>query len=148
MYGLQLTRNFENALSQPMANPPEGKEGYSIGECIRTSPFKEGIEPLIFPFLILEAKAEKSSNGFMDIQTQTMFPIQALLKLQEDLQHDPTEANVGPLVWFLAYRGDSWRVYSCYVTNDKPARYVSRTISFLSTRYPRRPSACSFVFGS
>jgi hypothetical protein len=56
-------------------------ERSSVGETIRTSPFKEGVEPLLFPFLVLEAKSEKSSNGFEDIQTQTAFPILALLKL-------------------------------------------------------------------
>lgn len=57
----------------------------TLGELVRSSPFKDGIEPLLFPFLILEAKSGKSSSGFREIQMQTAFPIFALLKLQQDL---------------------------------------------------------------
>ena len=107
-----------------------------MGECIRSSPFKEGgTEPLLFPFLVLEAKAEKSSNGFVDIQTQTMFPIRALLKLQED---HTTENDLGPLVWFFANRGDSWRVYGCYVTDDKPPHYVNKHDLFRNIPTPSK----------
>lgn len=116
-----------------MANTSADSQGCSVGECVRTSAFKEGTDPLLFPFLVLEAKAEKSSSGFVDIQTQTMFPIMALLKLQEDLQkktvgHIESESSESSsLVWFLANRGDSWRVYGCYVSDDEPPRYVSKT---------------------
>ena len=135
VYGLQATQNFEDFLSRPMANPSAENQGFSVGECIRSSSFKEGTDPLLFPFLVLEAKAEKSSNGFADIQTQTMFPIRALLKLQEDLQKatkHATDSGLGPLVWFFANRGDSWRVYGCYVTEDEPAHYVGKHRFFRS----------------
>lgn len=131
-------------MEQPMANPLAGSQGDSVGECIGSSPFKEGTEPLLFPFLILEAKAGKSSNGFVDIQTQTMFPILALLKLQEDLQNqmiDTTESDLGPLVWFFANRGDSWRVYGCYLTDDEPPRYVSNHAFLQNARMPLIPCA-------
>ncbi|KAL2042351.1 hypothetical protein N7G274_004840 [Stereocaulon virgatum] len=107
-----------------MANTLPDDQGYSVGKCIRNCPFKEGAEPLLFPFLFLEAKAKKSSDGFVDMQTQTIFPVRTLLELQEDLQLevlesqqdlrddmvDTTENDVGPLEWFFANRGDSWRV--------------------------------------
>lgn len=131
VYGLKVTRNIEKLLSETIANLPARSRGHSIGECIRTSAFKEGTEPLLFPFLILEAKSEKSRNGFTDIQIQTMFPILTLLRLQEDLNDNlvgTTEHGVGSLLWFLANRGDSWRVYGCYVTvtDSEPPRYVDR----------------------
>jgi hypothetical protein len=80
----------------------------------------------LFPFLILEAKSEKSSNGFNDIQTQTAFPILALLKLQEDLLAQVPDGDVadGPLIWFFANRGDSWRVYGCCLSGEQPSGYV------------------------
>ena len=139
-----------------MANTSPDDQGYSVGECIRTSPFKEGTEPLLFPFLVLEAKAEKSSNGFVDIQTQTMFPVRALFKLQEDLQLemlksqqdlrdemvDTTENDLGPLVWFFANRGDSWRVYGCYITDDQPPHYVSERLLLRGTlTLPQYPAS-------
>jgi hypothetical protein len=129
VYGLQATRNIQKLLSEPAVNSSVDGERPSLGETIRTSPFKEEVEPLLFPFLVLEAKSEKSPNGFGDIQTQTAFPILALLKLQEDLRAKVADIvpEAGPLVWFFANRGDAWRVYGCYVTTDSPPRYVSVT---------------------
>ena len=89
-------------------NASADNEPLTVGETIRTSPFKEGVEPLLFPFLVLKAKSKKSSDGFGDIQTQTAFPILALLKLQEDLQAKASDIipKAGPLVWFFGNRGD------------------------------------------
>ena len=134
VYGLQLTKNFENLLSEPMAIPADNRDSSVLGDNIRISPFKEGIEPLLFPFLILEAKSESSSQGFDAIQTQTAFPIWALLKLQEDLQAQvvETELRTSPLVWFFANRGDAWRLFGCYLTEnetDKTKRYVRIILS-------------------
>ncbi|KAL4984163.1 hypothetical protein BDW68DRAFT_193791 [Aspergillus falconensis] len=39
-----------------------------------------------FPFLILEAKSEKNSVGFESIERQTVFPIRAMLGLQQRLE--------------------------------------------------------------
>lgn len=73
----------------------------------------------------MEAKSEKSSNGFHDIQAQTALPILALLKLQEDLFAQATDGHRAdrPLIWFFANRGDAWRVYGCCVSDDEPAGY-------------------------
>lgn len=133
VYGLQATRNFENLLSAPAANTRGFGDRPNIREAIRSSPLREGSEPLLFPFLILEAKSEKSSSGFDDIQAQTAFPIWTLLKLQEELQGKvtDTESEFGPLVWFFANRGDAWRVYGCYAT-EEPKRYVGAVLSFLN----------------
>jgi len=127
VYGLQATKNFETLLSSPTIVSSADGSNSSLGDSIRSCPFKEGIEPLLFPFLILEAKSEKSSCGFDDIQTQTAFPILALLKLQNDLhsQETGTEPGNPPLVWFFANRGDAWRVYGCCVSGREPIGYVS-----------------------
>jgi hypothetical protein len=126
VYGLQATKNFDQLLSKTASGSLGAIDGTSVGEIVRSSPFKEGTEPLLFPFLILEAKSESSSNGFGDIQIQTAFPIFALLKLQEDLQAQATESESGvaPLVWFFANRGDAWRIYGCFVSNSETSRYV------------------------
>ncbi|KAL4756631.1 uncharacterized protein BDW70DRAFT_165864 [Aspergillus foveolatus] len=39
-----------------------------------------------FPFLVLEAKSKKSSVGFVSIERQTVFPIRAMLGLQQSLE--------------------------------------------------------------
>lgn len=143
VYGLQATRNFQKLLSKPIVTCPINGMHPSIGETIRASPFKEGLEPLLFPFLILEAKSEKSSNGFGDIQNQTAFPIMALLKLQEDLRAKVGDIapEASPLVWFFANRGDAWRVYGCYVIADNPPRYVSNlpTLNIKTTLFDGLP---------
>lgn len=80
---------------------------------IKHTPFDEDKKAL-YPFLVLEAKAEKHSIGFEAIEVQTAFPIRACLKLQCDLQQAyGTEAKpLNPLVWFIANQGDEWRVYA------------------------------------
>lgn len=82
------------------------------------SPFGDKCEPLLFPFLILEAKANESPS-FQLIQTQTAFPIRALLELQHKLRSHSTILLPFPLVWFLANRGSEWRIYACFIeTSD------------------------------
>jgi hypothetical protein len=119
IYGLNQTRNFDKLLSQPSV-ADDMSSSQTLRAVIKTTPFKEGVEPLLFPFLVVEAKSEKSLNGFDDIETQTAFPIWTLLKLQDELrtaaEDDGSESS--PLVWFFANRGDSWRVYSAYVVKS------------------------------
>ncbi|KAL2831480.1 hypothetical protein BDW59DRAFT_140211 [Aspergillus cavernicola] len=77
---------------------------------------------MLFPFLVLEAKSEVGGPGFQSIETQTAFPIRSLVNFQESLnQH--REARRPPLVWFLAYQGDLWRVYAC-IQDDNLTKVV------------------------
>ncbi len=83
---------------------------------------------LSYPFLIVEAKPERKGPGFSVIEEQTAFPIRTLLKIQEDLQNasnDPT-GHCGPLVWFLANRGDEWRVYGSITDGPRYVRLSHR----------------------
>ncbi|EAU36075.1 predicted protein [Aspergillus terreus NIH2624] len=41
---------------------------------------------LVFPFLVLEAKSEKDTDGFEAIERQTAFPIRAMVNIQKDLE--------------------------------------------------------------
>jgi hypothetical protein len=66
---------------------------------------------LFYPFLVVEAKREADAPGFNAIAAQTAFPIRRFLKLQAELQK-ASQINHDPLVWFLAFRGDEWRVYA------------------------------------
>jgi hypothetical protein len=61
-HGLQLTRNFDTLPSASAMNTRGFGYRPSVREATRSSPFREGTGPLLFPFLILEAKSEKSSN--------------------------------------------------------------------------------------
>ena len=116
IYGLQQTENFARALK---ALAPSRE--------LRSSPFGEGSEPLLYPFLIVEAKSQKSGAGFDAIEMQTAFPIRTLLKLQHDLNDAVGESpGNSPLIWFFANRGEDWRLYCGYETKvDNMVKNVS-----------------------
>jgi hypothetical protein len=88
-----------------------------------------GGSPLLFPFLLLEAKREKHAQNFEQMETQTAFPIKHALQLQYDLLQTPgntMDVPGGPLVWFLANRGEDWRVYAGHVQErEGRPKYVS-----------------------
>ncbi len=136
VYGLRETKNLERALSSE-CRCSGAQEEVPVEQAIRCSPFEMSQDPLLFPFLVLEAKSEKG-DGFASIEAQTAFSIRTLLKLQEDLQNqsDLQSTWSGPMVWFLANRGDSWRVSASFV-DKSPA----------GSTYVRSPESaqCNFV---
>ena len=126
VFGLRERRNFEEALSCPLASQPS----QTVGSVLEISPFRNVGEPLLFPFLILEAKSEKGSDDWDSIEKQTAFPIRTLLKLQQDLYEYTIEKSRwhdGPLVWFLSNKGEDWRVYGCFTdVTHEILKYVRR----------------------
>lgn len=127
VYGLKKTKAFAKLLDT---------EAEDNDYTFRCSPFKDFNDPLLFPFLIIEAKPEKMSVGFEEARIQTALPIWGLLKLQESLSGEVSQKSDGatPLVWYFASRGDSWRVYGCYITQTQPKNYVS--FNGTRTSYP------------
>ncbi|KAI9662968.1 MAG: hypothetical protein M1821_008015 [Bathelium mastoideum] len=75
----------------------------------RYSPFTDGYT--CFPFLVVEAKSEKAGPGFEAIQRQSALAIRSCLKLQVDLETESGNELLHPLVWFIGYQGDEWRLY-------------------------------------
>lgn len=131
--GLRATTNIKELLEHPLHDRFGGDE-IRLGSRIRTSPFAWQPEPMIFPFLVLEAKSDSTKSGFVDIQTQSAFPIRSLLELQRNLQSIQGEAyeRPAPLVWFLGNRGSIWKVYGCYVSFDERDR-----VSYVgASKYP------------
>jgi hypothetical protein len=85
---------------------------------------------LLFPFLVIEAKSE-SGEGFNVCGRQTALPIWKMLKIQEELQSQ-SKRNLeygGPLVWYIAYRGETWRLYGCYTVKKKGKVYYVRPMA-------------------
>jgi hypothetical protein len=81
-----------------------------------------GGDPLLFPFLIFEAKGGMGAESFMHMEIQTAFPIKHALKLQYDLlktRGNTMDVPGGPLVWFLANHGENWRVYAAFVYEEE-----------------------------
>jgi hypothetical protein len=133
VYGLQNTRRFRSLLDSSARPDLQTRPDDTVSDLVRSTPFKTDTDPLLFPFLVLEAKSNSSSRDFEAILTQTFFPIRALLKLQDDLRlYVPEgEATFEPLVWFLASRGYIWRLYCGTVVkgeNGEPTKYVSSSI--------------------
>ncbi|KAF4175461.1 hypothetical protein CNMCM8060_007286 [Aspergillus lentulus] len=128
--GLQNTRNLDSLLQSPVRPDLAKQQDDMVSDILKTTPFESQADPLLFPFLLLEAKSETSSSGFDAIQVQSAFPIYALLKLQEELRScvdlSSGEERFEPLVWFLASRGDQWKVYGAHLdkgADGDPTRY-------------------------
>ena len=124
IFGLRETKNFETLLDKiPITG--QDRSG-ALRDTLQYTPFKDVTNnPLLFPFLILEAKSEISNDAFTDIEFQTAYPIKILLELQLKLFKQAAGTKVfEPLVWFLGHRGDTWKVYACYMSDDKPPTIV------------------------
>ena len=138
IYGLRETKVFEKALSAPFRNfESDDAQDRPVREAVLSSPFRQLDDALIFPFLILEAKSEMGES-FASIEMQTALSIRTLIKIQEDLQRRcdyQLKWHDGPLVWFLANRGDEWRVAATYVEtvgqDTKEVNYVCLFSSLL-----------------
>lgn len=123
VFGLQETNIFEEILDQTSSQSSSSPS--NLRRRLKASPFRGKSRPLLYPFLIVEAKSEKSDDSFSDAEEQTAFPIKTLLELQYDLRKRVNKfTGSGPLVWFLTSRGDSWRVYGCYVNEEQPNSWV------------------------
>jgi hypothetical protein len=120
VFGLRLTEKLDTLVTKLVTTTMAAKQPF---EC---TPFKLATNPPVFPFLVLEAKADSSKNSFHDIEIQTALPIRKFLDLQRQLKLKTQTAAEDALVWFIGYRGSAWKVYGCYVDIAKGApRYVS-----------------------
>ncbi|KAF2474461.1 uncharacterized protein BDR25DRAFT_386024 [Lindgomyces ingoldianus] len=120
IHGLQQTTNFDTLLQQPYVHTDSsGLALRALEEVVKVSINPDnGGSALLFPFLILEAKGEKGVDNFEEMEIQSAFPIRNALKLQYDLlktKGNTMDVPGGPLVWFLANRGEDWRVYGACI---------------------------------
>jgi hypothetical protein len=143
VYGFRQTATFEARLNMPAQNMLDetneesiaavmsqvdlNSEGLLIQDFIQATPYHRHGEPLLFPFLMMEAKSEEGES-FSSCGIQTALPIWLLLKGQERLSELAIPMNElgGPLIWYIAYRGDEWRVSGCCIRVDRGrSTYVS-----------------------
>ncbi|KAL2843287.1 hypothetical protein BJX68DRAFT_270296 [Aspergillus pseudodeflectus] len=109
VYGLRQTPDLTQAF---LGNP----HMQSLFASTAHSPIGK---PLLFPFLVVEAKGSKASDDWQSICLQTAFPIYTFLSLQQSLKaavRQPARLTSTPLVWFIMSRGEDWRVYLAYNT--------------------------------
>ncbi|KAH7079882.1 hypothetical protein BKA63DRAFT_229876 [Paraphoma chrysanthemicola] len=126
IYGLRTTDAIDKILQQPgVSHLREDAEldDVLLNRLTITCNPDSGGRASIYPFLVMEAKSEKGGSSFQKIEQQTALPIRNHLYLQLKLQEDDfnrMQVPGGPLTWFLAYVGEMWRVYGCYVTKTSP----------------------------
>ncbi|PGH26779.1 hypothetical protein AJ80_01544 [Polytolypa hystricis UAMH7299] len=121
VYGLRQTENFRTLLDSADKRVPMDSNVRRLRDTLTVSPFEHEPEPLLFPFLIVEAKTGKTATQ-ATVQMQTAFCIRRLLTLQYDLKTAPEKEynnesawETGPLVWFLSWYGELWRLSACFV---------------------------------
>jgi hypothetical protein len=117
IFGLCQTRTIEMLLGKLARGQPQPLA--TVAQTVRVTPFRDAAEPIIFPFLIMEAKSEKSSSSFTNIDMQTAFAIRELVLLQEGLERASSKLghpdwDAGPLVWYFSYRGEQWRLHGAF----------------------------------
>lgn len=145
IFGLFQSRTIKSLLGKPDRRYDNASR--TVRRAIDTTPFNEDGRPIVFPFLVIEAKSEKSADSFSDIDMQTAFVIRQLVLLQGGLERAASELghaewDAAPLVWYFSYRGEQWRVHAAFPrpTGDAgavvgpPAPTLTRIDSLKPTR--------------
>ncbi|KIX02682.1 uncharacterized protein Z518_08624 [Rhinocladiella mackenziei CBS 650.93] len=117
IYGLRQTRNFEETLYSH-AKCESAQDDKLVRDLVDVSPLSLDGDPLLFPFLILEAKSGKSEDDWHSIKLQTTFPIRTCLDVQHTVQRasgNDCRWRSGPLVWFFMNKGEDWRLCAAYI---------------------------------
>lgn len=112
VYGIRQTRNFEDLMFKEIGS------GEFLGERLQQQPHPtvQG-EALLFPFLVVEAKAGNAADDWSSICLQTAFPIYTYLNVQQSLRAATSQGSAStasPLVWFFMSRGEDWRLSLAY----------------------------------
>jgi hypothetical protein len=143
VYGLRQTRNIENLLHDVVKRQFEHDENAAdrqVHELLGLDqPLTQTGDHLLFPFLILEAKSGSSACDWHAIQMQTAFSIRTLLETQKRLKVAAgrhSKWRSGPLVWFLANRGEDWRLYAAYTEASGERPHTIGIIDYVSTINP------------
>jgi len=125
--GFQHTDEFDNRLNEIARNLQDEAGTNTIRDMVETTVVMHRNKLLLFPFLVIEAKAE-DGEGLNACDNQTAFPIWKMLTIQEELRGKTGKGldYGGPLLWYIAYQGTNWQVSGCY-TAEKQGKlsYVS-----------------------
>ncbi|KXG51272.1 uncharacterized protein PGRI_095330 [Penicillium griseofulvum] len=124
VYGLKQTDNFKLLLDSDDKRGAAATPCPSLREAMEVSPFEPEGEPLLYPFLVMEAKSSKGADRG-EVNMQTAFVIRRLLNVQLNLKlatGEETQWESGPIVWFLAWRGEIWEVSAAFV-NESEIKY-------------------------
>ena len=120
VYGLRKTDNFKLLLDSIDRRSLDESNPRLLGESLETSPFGDETDPLLYPFLILEAKSDQRGDTAA-VEMQTAFVIRRLLMLQQSLQDAASREShwkSNALVWFISWFGERWNVSSSFINNS------------------------------
>ena len=138
-YWLRQTRNIENLLydaAKRHFQETDSQVTKEVQELIELGqPLTQTGDRLLFPFLILEAKSGSAGDSWHSIQMQTAFSIRTLLDTQDRLRKATgtlSKWQSGPLVWFLANKGEDWRISICYIEAAFPKLHTTGTSEYVS----------------
>ena len=136
LIGLTETENFRLLLNSHDNRTPLGEGWKKIRDTVDFT-FKDELKPLLFPFLIIEAKSGQSGFDFQAIAAQTIYCIEDILRMQLNLRTASEKETFQPLAWFIGYAGQFWHISACYM-------HVTRSteIEFVCAFFPpisRRP---------
>jgi hypothetical protein len=129
VYGLRQTRNLENFLYAPC-------DGEMIArDLLGSSPYSEDGEPLLFPFIVVEAKSGKSDDDWHSIKLQTSIPIFTFLNAQQKLKSavgKKLKWRSGPWVWFFMNKGEDWRLFVAFQRRTNASDNYFETLSLIT----------------
>jgi hypothetical protein len=116
--GLTETENFRVLLNSHDNRKPLNEGWKRIRDTVKVT-FKEELTPLLFPFMIMEAKSGKSGFDVQAIAAQTIYCIEDLLRMQLNLRTAAGKTTFQPLIWFIGYAGQSWHISACYTHMER-----------------------------
>ena len=122
IYGLRQTRNFEDMLYT------SHEENRLVRDMFNPSPLSEEGHPLLFPFLVVEAKSSKSVDDWHSIKLQTAFPIYTFLEVQQSLRlatGQRSKWKAESLVWFFMSKGEDWGLCAAFRKDRAAAHGLS-----------------------
>ncbi|KAI1358998.1 hypothetical protein F5Y08DRAFT_350089 [Xylaria arbuscula] len=103
IYGLRQTRNLEDLLLMPLS------DGRLLESLLQSQPHSGGGESMLFPFMVVEARAGKAAYEWDTILRDTAFPIYTYLNAQKGLiiaNAQRSRWTAGPLNIVQAWYGD------------------------------------------
>ncbi|KAL2869531.1 uncharacterized protein BJX67DRAFT_347534 [Aspergillus lucknowensis] len=117
VFGLIETQNIKILLDSPDQRMAPDSQVESLRDVLEASPFKGDRKPLLFPFLIVEAKSDTVGDS-AGVEMQSAFAIQRLLVVQDELRAATRVESMwatGPLVWFFGWHGQDWYLKGSFI---------------------------------
>ncbi|KAL4962169.1 uncharacterized protein BDV14DRAFT_210694 [Aspergillus stella-maris] len=124
VYGLIETQNIKELLDSPYRRTAADGSQESVRDTLEASPFKGDRKPLLFPFLLVEAKSDTIGDT-AGLERQSAFTIRRLITIQDELRAatgKETSWLTGPLVWFFGWHGEDWYVRSSFIDDTGPSQ--------------------------